>query len=41
MKLKGLYAITDDTLTPYEYVDRYVAKAILGGARIVQLRDKR
>lgn len=40
MQLKGLYAITDGTLTPYEYVDRYVTKAILGGARIVQLRDK-
>lgn len=40
MKLKGLYAITDEKMTPYEIVDRYVAAAIEGGARIVQLRDK-
>lgn len=40
MRLKGLYAITDEKLTPYELVDRYVREAIKGGARIVQLRDK-
>ncbi len=40
MKLKGLYAITDEKLTPYELVDKYVYEAIKGGARIVQLRDK-
>ncbi len=40
MTLKGLYAITDESLTPYEFVDRYVCEAIHGGAKIVQLRDK-
>ncbi len=40
MKLRGLYAITDSSLTPYEYIDRYVSLALKGGAKIVQLRDK-
>lgn len=40
MKLQGLYAITDSSLTPYEYIDRYVSLALKGGAKIVQLRDK-
>lgn len=40
MELKGLYAITDEVLTPYEQIDRYVAEAIKGGAKVVQLRDK-
>lgn len=40
MRLEGLYAITDELLTPYEYIDRYVEAAIDGGAKIVQLRDK-
>jgi thiamine-phosphate pyrophosphorylase len=40
MKLRGLYAITDETLTPYEQIDRYIKEAIAGGAKIVQLRDK-
>lgn len=41
MKLRGLYAITDSSLTPYEHIDRYVSLALKGGAKIVQLRDKR
>ena len=40
MKLYGLYAITDATLTPYDYIERSVAEAINGGAKIIQLRDK-
>lgn len=40
MKLKGLYAITDEALTPYEKIDEYLSLAIEGGASIVQLRDK-
>lgn len=40
MKLHGLYAITDINLTPYDYIERSVAEAIKGGAKIIQLRDK-
>ena len=39
-KLKGLYVITDDTLTPDETLLVQVEQALLGGASIVQLRDK-
>lgn len=39
-KLKGLYVITDDTLTPESTIIEQVEKALLGGATIVQLRDK-
>ncbi|MEQ1636474.1 MAG: thiamine phosphate synthase [Methylococcales bacterium] len=38
--LSGLYALTDATLTPDETLFEQVAQAILGGVRIVQLRDK-
>lgn len=42
MRLSGLYAITDERLTPYEggKIFELVEKALRGGARIVQLRDK-
>jgi len=40
-KLHGLYIITDDTLTPSETIMEQVEKALLGGAKIVQLRDKK
>jgi thiamine-phosphate pyrophosphorylase len=40
MKLKGLYAITDERLTPYHRIEEMVAAAIEGGASVVQLRDK-
>jgi len=40
MNLRGLYAITDSTLTPYKQIEKYVELAIKGGAQIVQLRDK-
>ncbi len=40
MRLKGLYAITDEKLTPKETMLRQVEAALAGGARIVQLRDK-
>ncbi|MEZ0343934.1 MAG: thiamine phosphate synthase [Caldimicrobium sp.] len=41
-KLSGLYVITDERLTPYEEgkIFDLVEKALKGGARIVQLRDK-
>lgn len=39
-KLKGLYVITDENLTPYDKVFDMVEKALKGGASIVQLRDK-
>jgi len=39
-KLNGLYIITDDTLTPPHTIIEQVEKALLGGAKIVQLRDK-
>lgn len=38
--LSGLYAITDPVLTPCERLLESVEKALAGGARIVQLRDK-
>ncbi len=39
-QLKGLYVITDDTLTPEETLFEQVKLALQGGAKIVQLRDK-
>lgn len=43
MKLSGLYVITDEKLTPYENDEilKKVEKALKGGAKIVQLRDKK
>lgn len=38
--LRGLYAITDTTLTPGARLEAAVAAAIRGGARLVQYRDK-
>ena len=38
--LKGLYAITDERLTPEDTVLEQVQECLKGGARIVQLRDK-
>lgn len=38
--LNGLYALTDTTLTPDETILAQVTAAIVGGAQIVQLRDK-
>ncbi len=40
--LSGLYVITDEKLTPYEggKIFELVERALKGGARIVQLRDK-
>jgi thiamine-phosphate pyrophosphorylase len=40
-KLKGLYVISDDTLTPDETLFAQIEQALLGGASIVQLRDKK
>lgn len=39
-KLKGLYVITDEKLTTYDKIVEMVEKALKGGAKIVQLRDK-
>lgn len=40
-QLYGLYVITDGTLTPAESLITKVEQAILGGARLVQYRNKR
>ena len=40
-KLKGLYVISDDTLTPDETLFSQIEQALLGGTSIVQLRDKK
>ena len=39
-KLKGLYVITDDNLTPDKSIYDQVEQSLKGGASIVQLRDK-
>jgi len=43
MKLSGLYVITDEKLTPYENNQIFdkVERALRGGAKVVQLRDKK
>jgi len=38
--LSGLYVLTDNRLTPDEQLIESVEKALLGGARIIQYRDK-
>ena len=38
--LKGLYLITDETLTPYDKIQYYITNALEGGAKIIQFRDK-
>ncbi|MCU7930363.1 MAG: thiamine phosphate synthase [Candidatus Thiodiazotropha sp. (ex Codakia rugifera)] len=39
--LHGLYAITDSLLRPSENLQNQVREALLGGARIIQYRDKK
>lgn len=39
--LKGLYIISDDTLTPNETIIEQMTQALEGGATIVQLRNKK
>jgi len=39
-KLRGLYVVTDNVLTPPGVLQERVALAISGGARVVQYRDK-
>lgn len=39
-KLNGLYVITDNTLTPENTILEQVEKALIGGAKIIQYRDK-
>jgi thiamine-phosphate pyrophosphorylase len=41
VKLDGLYIITDDSLTPDETIFEQVENSLKGGAKIVQLRDKK
>jgi thiamine-phosphate pyrophosphorylase len=38
--LRGLYVITDEFLIKDEELEKKVELAILGGAKVVQLRDK-
>jgi len=40
MKLSGLYAITDPILSPGLLVLSHAKQALLGGARVIQYRDK-
>lgn len=40
MMLRGLYVITDEFLIKDEELEKKVELAILGGAKVVQLRDK-
>jgi len=40
MKIRGLYAITDKNLIKREEFEKKVEEAILGGADIIQLREK-
>jgi thiamine-phosphate pyrophosphorylase len=39
-KLRGLYAITDRSLTAQSSLSQQVAQALAGGARVIQYRDK-
>jgi len=39
-RLQGLYVLTDEKLTPPEYLLQAVEQAITGGCRIIQYRDK-
>ncbi|MET0066592.1 MAG: thiamine phosphate synthase [Candidatus Thiodiazotropha sp.] len=39
-RLRGLYAITDSRLCPDDRLEDMVTQALLGGARILQYRDK-
>lgn len=39
-KLHGLYVITDDKLTPMDTIFASVELALMGGAKIIQYRDK-
>ncbi|WP_421716980.1 thiamine phosphate synthase [Arcobacter arenosus] len=41
IKLNGLYVISDDILTPKEILFEKIEEALKGGAKIVQLRDKK
>jgi thiamine-phosphate pyrophosphorylase len=38
--LRGLYAITDSGLSPGRYLMQHVEQALLGGAAVIQYRDK-
>ena len=38
--MRGLYLITDETLTPYDRLDACIRPALANGAKIIQLRDK-
>lgn len=40
-KLKGLYLITDNHMTPRNTILHQVEEALKGGAKIIQLRDKK
>lgn len=39
--IDGLYVVTDDTLVPGRSHEDVAAAAVAGGARVIQLRDKR
>lgn len=39
--LQGLYVISDDILTPTETIIEQITQALKGGAKVIQLRNKR
>ncbi len=39
--LAGVYAITDNILTPHNTILEKVSEALLGGVKLIQLRDKK
>lgn len=39
-KLQGIYAISDEILTPYEILPQCLESALKAGVKIFQLRDK-
>ncbi len=41
VNLEGLYVISDDLLTPEETIYEQIEESLKGGAKIVQLRDKK
>jgi len=40
MSIKGLYAITDEQLTPHNTIRAQVETALIAGVKILQYRNK-
>ena len=39
-QLKGIYAVTDDVLTPLCSIEKNLEEALNAGVKIIQFRDK-